>query len=164
MVVPQEEGKASAETPVKADKKSGKAEEKEVEIIIAGEIPEIEIKSLGQYEIEVDAVQIEDEGGGDLALVVPADIPDPQARSFGRYDANKVGQAFIMEASDIDVHEAGPIAHLFTAKAIDQQARYLRIVARNMGTIPDWHRAKGAKAWLFADEIRINARPKSAAP
>jgi hypothetical protein len=66
--------------------------------------------------------------------------------------------------SDIDAHEAGPLNHLFTAKAVGQQARFLRIVAHNVGSIPGWHRAKGAKAWLFADEILVNAQPESETP
>jgi len=66
--------------------------------------------------------------------------------------------------SDIDVHEAGPIDHLFTIQAGAQQARFVKIVARSISTIPDWHRARGAKAWLFADEILINSHFGSAVP
>ena len=58
--------------------------------------------------------------------------------------------------SDIDVHEAGPLDHAFQAKGIDTAARFLKIVAKNLGTVPDWHRARGAKAWLFVDEILVN--------
>ncbi|NQV34955.1 MAG: hypothetical protein HQ515_19830, partial [Phycisphaeraceae bacterium] len=65
-------------------------------------------------------------------------------------------------ASDIDVRKAGPLAYTFTAKEINREARFLKIVARNMGTIPNWHRSKGAKAWLFVDEILIN-RPRGTA-
>jgi len=36
-------------------------------------------------------------------------------------------------------------------------ARYVRVVAKNIGTIPEWHSAAGARAWLFADEIQVNA-------
>jgi hypothetical protein len=37
------------------------------------------------------------------------------------------------------------------------EARYLRLVARNRGNCPDWHKGAGNKAWLFADEIEIVA-------
>lgn len=80
-----------------------KEEVEDIEIVLTGEIPEIEIKSLGQYEIEVADVQIEDEEGEKLALVVPADIPDPQAKSFGKYNTSKAEQTFTIEAPDIDV-------------------------------------------------------------
>ena len=40
---------------------------------------------------------------------------------------------------------------LFDAKP----ARYIRIKARNTGTVPDWHAGAGGKAWLFVDEIIV---------
>jgi hypothetical protein len=36
-------------------------------------------------------------------------------------------------------------------------ARYVRVVAKNIGTLPEWHSAAGGRAWLFADEIQVNA-------
>ncbi len=33
--------------------------------------------------------------------------------------------------------------------------RYIRIKAKNIGTLPDWHSGKGNKAWLFVDEIVV---------
>lgn len=33
--------------------------------------------------------------------------------------------------------------------------RYVRIKAKNIGTLPDWHSGKGNKAWLFVDEIIV---------
>ena len=36
-------------------------------------------------------------------------------------------------------------------------ARYVRVVATNIGTLPAWHSSAGEKAWLFADEIQVNA-------
>ena len=35
------------------------------------------------------------------------------------------------------------------------RARYVRVVAKNVGICPDWHPGKGGKAWLFADEIVV---------
>lgn len=57
--------------------------------------------------------------------------------------------------TDVSPKEKGKIAREFTTlKRID--ARYIRIIARNMGTIPDWHLGAGGKPWIFADEIIIN--------
>jgi hexosaminidase len=36
------------------------------------------------------------------------------------------------------------------------QARFVRIVAKNIGVCPKWHPGRGGKAWLFLDEIIIN--------
>ncbi len=34
--------------------------------------------------------------------------------------------------------------------------KYVRIVAKNMGKIPAWHRAKGLRPWLMIDEVVLN--------
>jgi len=36
-------------------------------------------------------------------------------------------------------------------------ARYVRVVAKNIGALPEWHSAAGGRAWLFVDEIQVNA-------
>ena len=33
--------------------------------------------------------------------------------------------------------------------------RYVRLTAKNVGIVPDWHRGAGDKAWLFIDEIVV---------
>ena len=34
-------------------------------------------------------------------------------------------------------------------------ARYIKIVAKNIGQCPQWHKGAGNKAWLFADEVIV---------
>jgi hypothetical protein len=34
-------------------------------------------------------------------------------------------------------------------------ARYVMVVARNIGTCPSWHAGAGHAAWLFVDEIIV---------
>ena len=36
-----------------------------------------------------------------------------------------------------------------------QKARYVRVVAKNVGICPQWHAGRGNEAWIFADEIII---------
>ena len=36
------------------------------------------------------------------------------------------------------------------------KGRYLKVEARNMGKIPEWHGAAGLEPWMFIDEILIN--------
>lgn len=58
-----------------------------------------------------------------------------------------------------DVPLDKPIALATLAARINLvQARYLRVRARNLGSIPDWHPAKGREAWLFVSEILVNPR------
>jgi hexosaminidase len=44
-----------------------------------------------------------------------------------------------------------PYSHLFPPTP----ARYVRVVAKNIGTCPDWHEGKGQPCWLFVDEIVV---------
>lgn len=43
-----------------------------------------------------------------------------------------------------------PVIHVAT-----RGVRYVRIVARNVGRIPDWHSAKGLRAWMMVDELTL---------
>ena len=38
---------------------------------------------------------------------------------------------------------------------VNTTGRYVKIIAKNFGTIPDWHLGAGGKAWLFIDEVII---------
>jgi len=51
--------------------------------------------------------------------------------------------------------EEGSFIRYFTAD-IQSTARYIKVIAKNIGTCPDWHKGAGAKAWIFTDEIIIN--------
>jgi hexosaminidase len=37
-----------------------------------------------------------------------------------------------------------------------QSARYIKVIAKNYGMIPDGKPGAGNKAWLFADEIQVD--------
>ena len=43
----------------------------------------------------------------------------------------------------------------FTANIMDTKARFIRIKAKTYGIIPQWHKGKGGKSWMFLDEIII---------
>ena len=34
--------------------------------------------------------------------------------------------------------------------------KYVRLVAKNMGRIPSWHKARGLRPWIMVDEIELN--------
>ena len=44
----------------------------------------------------------------------------------------------------------------FTILVKSKKAQYVRLIAKNVGKCPDWHKGAGGKAWLFVDEIIIN--------
>jgi len=50
-----------------------------------------------------------------------------------------------------------PTANITLSTKISRtKVRYIRVHAKNLGTIPDWHQAKGREAWLFVDELLVN--------
>ena len=49
----------------------------------------------------------------------------------------------------------GSITDELVVKNIDQGARYVKLIAQNIGTCPGWHPGAGEKAWLFVDEVLV---------
>ncbi len=43
----------------------------------------------------------------------------------------------------------------FSSGPVNFNARYLKIIAKNIGLCPEWHNGKGKAAWLFVDEIVV---------
>ncbi|MBN1344369.1 MAG: hypothetical protein JXQ73_16900 [Phycisphaerae bacterium] len=58
-------------------------------------------------------------------------------------------------SSDVSVKTEGPLVKDFAGELSGVEARYVRVRAKNIGTIPAGNRAAGRKAWLFVDEILI---------
>ncbi len=74
------------------------------------------------------------------------------------FEISSDGQTFNRVGSIKTTTPAGklePTIEVFRQKIKPTQARYIRIIARNMGTCPDWHPGAGGKSWVFADEITI---------
>ncbi|MFO7723579.1 MAG: GH92 family glycosyl hydrolase [Bacteroidales bacterium] len=49
----------------------------------------------------------------------------------------------------------GTVTHDFSTPPVRQNARFVRVTAKNRGVCPPWHPGAGDKAWIFADEIVI---------
>jgi alpha-L-fucosidase len=50
-----------------------------------------------------------------------------------------------------------PKIQVFEVPVQHVSARFIRILARNIGICPVWHKGAGGKAWLFTDEILMEA-------
>ena len=46
-------------------------------------------------------------------------------------------------------------SHLFEFSFEGTEARFIQIIAKNIGTCPDWHPGAGGKCWLFVDEVVV---------
>ena len=73
---------------------------------------------------------------------------------YSSKDGKKWQLMFIFE-SDPDFRESGNIVRTDAIPTPGLKTRYLRIVAKNPGTLPSWHPAPGQPSYLFTDEIVI---------
>ncbi len=70
-------------------------------------------------------------------------------------DGKSYGKA-VKITTEVSLNKEGAIMRQFRIELPGIRARYLKIVAKNIGTCPPWHPGAGGKAWLFVDEIGIN--------
>ena len=90
-------------------------------------------------------------GGHDVDVFLAGDGVD-WLRAETRDAATGVGTGEIAEHW-ADLVAGG--ARLF-GSGLSAKARYVKVRARGLGVIPDWHRARGLAAWLFVDELLVN--------
>jgi len=57
---------------------------------------------------------------------------------------------------DVPETQEGTVCRELCVSLAPCKARFIRVVAENIGTIPPWHRGAGNQAWVFADEITIH--------
>jgi len=73
------------------------------------------------------------------------------------YAVSDDGEAFRVVAevrSEVDQRTEGPLRQEFKGQ-VRETARYVRVRAKGLCTIPEWHSAKGKGAWLFVDEVVV---------
>ncbi len=54
--------------------------------------------------------------------------------------------------------KGGSFIESFDVKFQETPAKYLKVIATNMGKCPEWHKGAGYDAWIFADEIKISTK------
>ncbi len=77
-----------------------------------------------------------------------------EAEFFLSADGNdfiSAGKAF----ADPALERAEDVTHEYTVHFEKQPVRFVRVVAKNRATCPDWHLGAGGKAWIFADEVSV---------
>lgn len=58
-------------------------------------------------------------------------------------------------ANDISPRLGEATIKEFAARFEPRRVRFVRVLARSIGAVPEWHYGAGGKAWLFADEIVV---------
>ena len=51
--------------------------------------------------------------------------------------------------------QRGKLIETFRTGFERQHIRYIKVKAKNIMKVPDWHEAAGSDAWLFMDEIIV---------
>ncbi|MDX2443662.1 MAG: sialate O-acetylesterase [Bacteroidales bacterium] len=68
------------------------------------------------------------------------------------------GEEFIdfeVIGNNLSANENSPIIQKFETEVGRINIRYVKVVAKNLTSIPSWHPGAGQKAWLFVDEIVV---------
>ncbi|HET6645726.1 MAG TPA: GH92 family glycosyl hydrolase [Pyrinomonadaceae bacterium] len=74
------------------------------------------------------------------------------------FDLSTDGRSFVQALTvrnDVPENKYGIVMKDLAENIRPQEARYIRIRARNYGQIPAWHAGAGGEAWIFVDEIII---------
>ncbi len=58
----------------------------------------------------------------------------------------------------IDWQKPGTRIQSFSFAVNRKNIRFVRIHAKNAGTLPSWHKSAGGKAWIFTDEIELKGK------
>jgi hexosaminidase len=82
----------------------------------------------------------------------------PEKVVFQIFDNNHilVAESEIKTTTPLGKNDA--IIEKFSAGFENLKARYIRVIAVNIKTCPEWHVGKGSKAWVFADEVIVNGK------
>jgi len=61
----------------------------------------------------------------------------------------------ILVKNEMPLSQDSPGRQTLIVDIENTKTRYIKVIAKNIGTCPDWHKGAGEKAWLFVDEILI---------
>lgn len=57
--------------------------------------------------------------------------------------------------NDTNIYESERIIKIFSTLEAADNARYVRVTAKNRGVCPPGHSGEGEPAWLFVSEIQV---------
>jgi hypothetical protein len=94
--------------------------------------------------------------GANFLQVVPMGVFLPPKVEFSVSSDGKTFRALGAVGNDVPADRQGDLTKTLAIAPTDVTARFVKVRAANLGTVPAWHPARGRKAWLFADEILVN--------
>ena len=78
----------------------------------------------------------------------------PKAVEYWISDDNKNFRLAATVKTKVDVKDTKAQTQEFKAD-LNVKARYLKVIAKQYGPLPEWHESKGQPSYIFADEITI---------
>ncbi len=79
----------------------------------------------------------------------------PEEVTFSVSTDGKIYTEIGQVKNDLDDHTQVSTIKEFSYPMKMQKARFIKVVAKNIGNCPEWHPGAGHKAWIFVDEISI---------
>ena len=79
----------------------------------------------------------------------------PSSVEFAVSSDGKTYETVGVIGNDVPPQLADVVVKDFEAAFEARRVRFVRVRARSVGVVPDWHFGKGGQAWLFADEIVV---------
>jgi hexosaminidase len=79
----------------------------------------------------------------------------PASVEFGVSADGRDFETVAVIANDVSPRLADVVIKEFAASFGSRRARYVRVRAKAIGPVPEWHYGAGGLAWLFADEIVV---------
>lgn len=105
--------------------------------------------------IDIDDVCIRFAHVPDAWTFAPQEVKVMVSEDGENFSAPKEG---ILEIDPTSEDMNAPQLISVTVPVEKDNVRYVRIVAKNIGRVPAWHRAKGLRAWIMTDEIFVNEK------
>jgi len=94
--------------------------------------------------------------GANFLQVVPMGVFLPTSVEFAASHDGHTFRPLGTVRNEVPADRKEDLTKTLAIEPKDVTARYVKVRAVNVGTIPAWHSAKGRKAWLFVDEIVVN--------
>ena len=79
----------------------------------------------------------------------------PAAVEFAVSPDGRKFETVAQVANDVSPRLADILIKEFGASFEPRRVRFVRVLARSIGPVPDWHFGAGGKGWLFVDEIVV---------
>lgn len=80
-------------------------------------------------------------------------MPPVGVEVWGGNNKDRLSRIKEIKIAEADSMVRGSARKILLCKFSPTAVRYVKLIVKNTGSLPGWHRAKGKKSWLFVDEV-----------